>query len=199
MTGKDVRRQKPIPTRFDGFRFRSMLEARWAVFFNALDIKYLYEPQGFVTDGRPYLPDFCLLIGQMTWAEVKPAIGTDADGVKRWKSFVEARGEHGVLLTDMTNRPGPFLFLGPEVSHHCDPVTCEKPCSQSRYEDWANWSACPDGYHFEPAPSCRFWKCASCGLPDEGRMEEYFDDGGYRHPKIAAAYELARSYQFDRR
>jgi hypothetical protein len=185
MTDQDERRQKPIPTRFDGFRFRSMLEARWAVFFNALDIKYLYEPQGFVTDGRPYLPDFCLLIGEMTWAEVKPAIETDADGVKRWKSFVEARGEHGVLLTDMTNRPGPFLFLGPEPGQRTE-----------RYEDWANWSACPDGYHFEPVPSCRFWECDSCATEEYAAL---FDNDGYRHPKIAAAYELARSYQFDRR
>lgn len=46
-------------TIYDGYRFRSRLEARWAVFFNALGVKYEYEPEGFVLpSGKSYLPDF---------------------------------------------------------------------------------------------------------------------------------------------
>lgn len=49
---------KPIETVYNGYRFRSRLEARWAVFFDAAGIKYQYEPEGF-TDGKNfYLPDF---------------------------------------------------------------------------------------------------------------------------------------------
>ena len=52
---------KAIETRYNGYRFRSRLEARWAVFFDAADIEYEYEPEGFVLkDGTPYLPDFYL-------------------------------------------------------------------------------------------------------------------------------------------
>lgn len=52
---------KPIETRYDGYRFRSRLEARWAVFFNSAGIKYQYEPEGFLLpDGTRYLPDFYL-------------------------------------------------------------------------------------------------------------------------------------------
>lgn len=51
---------KPIETRYKGYRFRSRLEARWAVCFDAANIKWVYEPQGFVIDGKPYLPDFYL-------------------------------------------------------------------------------------------------------------------------------------------
>lgn len=52
---------KPIETIYNGYRFRSRLEARWAVFFDALGIKYEYEPEGFVlSDGTHYLPDFYL-------------------------------------------------------------------------------------------------------------------------------------------
>lgn len=47
-----------IPTRYKGYHFRSRLEARWAVFFDALGIKWEYEPQGYALDGVPYLPDF---------------------------------------------------------------------------------------------------------------------------------------------
>jgi hypothetical protein len=38
---------KPIETHYLGCRFRSRLEARWAVFFEALGIKWWYEPEGF--------------------------------------------------------------------------------------------------------------------------------------------------------
>jgi len=38
---------KAINTEYNGYRFRSRLEARWAVFFDALGIKYRYEVEGF--------------------------------------------------------------------------------------------------------------------------------------------------------
>lgn len=52
---------KPIETTYNGYRFRSRLEARWAVFFDTLGIRYEYEPEGFeMSNGIKYLPDFCL-------------------------------------------------------------------------------------------------------------------------------------------
>ena len=52
---------KPIETVYNGYRFRSRLEARWAVFFQVMKIAFLYEPQGFhLKDGTLYLPDFYL-------------------------------------------------------------------------------------------------------------------------------------------
>ena len=34
--------------------------ARWAVFFDALGVKYEYEPEGFQRNGVYYLPDFLI-------------------------------------------------------------------------------------------------------------------------------------------
>lgn len=53
---------KAIETEYAGHRFRSRLEARWAVFFDAAGIKWQYEPQGFedTETGFRYLPDFYL-------------------------------------------------------------------------------------------------------------------------------------------
>lgn len=51
---------KPIETYYNGYRFRSRLEARWAVFFDAMGIKYEYEPEGIMEGDTPYLPDFYL-------------------------------------------------------------------------------------------------------------------------------------------
>lgn len=38
---------KAIETEYKGYRFRSRLEARWAVFFDALGVEWVYEPEGF--------------------------------------------------------------------------------------------------------------------------------------------------------
>ena len=47
-----------IQTEFDGYQFRSKLEARWALFFRLLSLDYEYEPEGFETLSGRYLPDF---------------------------------------------------------------------------------------------------------------------------------------------
>lgn len=62
---------QPIQTEWRGYKFRSRLEARWAVFFAALGIPFEYEPEGFDIDGQRYLPDF-YLPNQLTWVEIKP-------------------------------------------------------------------------------------------------------------------------------
>jgi hypothetical protein len=51
---------KAIETLYAGRRFRSRLEARWAVLLDALDIRWSYEHQGYATEYGPYLPDFWL-------------------------------------------------------------------------------------------------------------------------------------------
>ena len=77
---------KSIETQYNGYRFRSRLEARWAVFFDAAGIKYEYEPEGFeLEDGTRYLPDFYL--PELGWyAEVKaPRDGIENDMQKMLK------------------------------------------------------------------------------------------------------------------
>lgn len=52
---------KPIETEYNGYRFRSRLEARWAVFFDNAGIEYEYETEGYeLQNGNRYLPDFYL-------------------------------------------------------------------------------------------------------------------------------------------
>ena len=46
--------KKPIETRYHGFRFRSRLEARWAMFFDEIGLKYEYEVEGFKMNGTCY-------------------------------------------------------------------------------------------------------------------------------------------------
>lgn len=52
---------KAIETRYKGYRFRSRLEARWAVFFDKMGWNWKYEHQGYEVgweDTIPWLPDF---------------------------------------------------------------------------------------------------------------------------------------------
>lgn len=75
---------RAIETRYNGYRFRSRLEARWAVFFDALGIQYQYEPEGYeLSDGTRYLPDFWLhsFHGGML-VEVKPDGGNFAKAIQ---------------------------------------------------------------------------------------------------------------------
>lgn len=68
---------RPIETMYGGHRFRSRLEARWAVFLDALGVGWQYERQGFDLPSGPYLPDFWI-----------PRIG----GTHRRGLFVEVKG-----------------------------------------------------------------------------------------------------------
>lgn len=61
---------KAIPTKYNGVQYRSRLEARWAMFFDYLDIEYYYEHEGYQLPSAWYLPDFFL--PKHGWFEIKP-------------------------------------------------------------------------------------------------------------------------------
>ena len=91
---------KAIETRYSGYRFRSRLEARWAVFFNELHLKWEYEPEGFSFNGQSYLPDFKINLaeedGITTYVEVKG--DTSKFDTKRYIEFLESCGDSYVML-----------------------------------------------------------------------------------------------------
>ena len=97
---------KAIETSYNGYKFRSRLEARWAVFFEAMDIEYQYEPEGFeIDDGEDkvfYLPDF-YLPKEHCYVEVK---GTD--------EALHNDGRKIALAVDFGNTPcsNGLLILG---------------------------------------------------------------------------------------
>lgn len=73
---------KAIETKYKGYRFRSRLEARWAVFFDALGVEWEYEKEGFeLGEAGRYLPDFWLPQFSL-WVEVKGADCTEAERAK---------------------------------------------------------------------------------------------------------------------
>jgi hypothetical protein len=87
---------KAIETAYKCYRFRSRLEARWAVFFDTLGIKWEYETEGFQFGSKRYLPDFWLPQVSM-WAEVK-ARPLDPTELEKCKLLVETTGYKCVFL-----------------------------------------------------------------------------------------------------
>ena len=86
---------KPIETHYAGCRFRSRIEARWAVFFDQVDIPWAYESQGFALPSGPYLPDFLLWPEYPTvsgWFEVKGALPTSREKALA-QELAEATGQ----------------------------------------------------------------------------------------------------------
>jgi len=86
---------KAIETVYNGYRFRSRLEARWAVFFDTLGIEYKYEPEGFdLGDGIWYLPDFWLSKREC-WVEIKGCVSNDEE---KQKAYLLANNGYNVFI-----------------------------------------------------------------------------------------------------
>ena len=99
---------KAIDTSYKGFLFRSRLEARWAVFFDALGLDWEYESEGFeLPDGTRYLPDFCVRTpqGNPIWYEIKPERVTSDMKHASFKSALYAAEEKSRL--GYTDEAGP--------------------------------------------------------------------------------------------
>ena len=130
---------KPIETVYNGYRFRSRLEARWAVFFDAGHIRYEYEPEGFaLQNGEKYLPDFYLPDFD-TYVEVKPDRPTALDEL--------TKAEHSIYW----GSPIKKVLILSEIPHGYNGGIWHFPCF---YWDgkadcvWTGWwffyEDCPD-------------------------------------------------------
>ncbi len=108
---------KAIETQYRGCKYRSRLEARWAVFFDEAEIRYEYEPEGFdlseiphidqyLEEGdRYYLPDFWLP-NLHVYAEIKPLL-VPVNEIAIMKAHLLSR-KHEVLI--VYGEPGPDSY-----------------------------------------------------------------------------------------
>jgi len=102
-------RTRAITTRYAGYAMRSRLEARWAVFFDHLGVKWEYEPEGFeLGNGLRYLPDFWLPDWKM-WVEVKPS-AIDAVTREKARRLVAQTGQPIYCTEGMPDRNGVIFY-----------------------------------------------------------------------------------------
>ena len=133
---------KAIQTFYRGYRFRSRLEARWAVFFDELSWSWEYEKEGFVLeDGTHYLPDF-YISSLNAWVEVKPDEITDID---RRKCLLFSKGlGNDIPVVIVNGLPSPRQY-------ECFCNGKEAPdCTFSSYIRMKGWTSPYFGGDWEP-------------------------------------------------
>jgi hypothetical protein len=84
---------KAIETEFEGYKFRSRIEARWALFFSTARVAYEYEKEGYdLEDLGWYLPDFWLPADQ-AWVEIKgpPPTSMEINKLARLANYTQCR------------------------------------------------------------------------------------------------------------
>lgn len=181
---------KAIETHYNGYRFRSRLEARWAVFFDSLGVKYEYEKEGYDLDEAGwYLPDFWLSnvrfrFGDVGfWFEVKGSEPTSEELDKC--SF----------LTRATQQPV-ALVVGPPTE--CFSVNIQHFVFGTPDPNIPN----DDGIWWDIGVA--FAVCDKCGRLTLQFVESNYEDcdscdGAYDwdHPRIAVAANAARSARFE--
>lgn len=171
-----------IETRYSGYRFRSRLEARWAVFFDCLGLPWEYEPEGFVLpNGKWYLPDFRVRYpGQGrrfegtdgphdVWFEVKPSI--DSISPDEWAKVEAFDSEHSLTILDGV--PAERLYL-----------TAREAKAHGRTGEF------DDGLALWSSKGRLWW--------DDWRNFYVYDGTGARDDVVQAVI-AARSARFDRR
>lgn len=107
----------PIETTWRGYKFRSRLEARWAVFFDSLGLKWEYEPEGFeLGDGLRYLPDFRVRYpGRGDWEVHHQWFEVKGDPTslsqQEWEKLVRFEKAHGLTILDGTPEARMYLTV----------------------------------------------------------------------------------------
>lgn len=101
-----------IQTRYKGYHFRSRLEARWAVFFDAAGIEWEYEHEGYDLGDSWYLPDFMMLHnpGRGPIVEIKPVAPTSEELQKLSDACALARDGCGAYGAFIWGAPGKEMW-----------------------------------------------------------------------------------------
>ena len=180
---------KALETLYNGRRFRSRLEARWAVFYDALGIPYAYEPEGFDLDEAGwYLPDFYLPTLDV-WIEIKGAKPTDPE-IDRAFALAKHSNKDVYIFWGYIEIPNPDRDW--DYSEIPQGLALYSPNTDGWQgtNPWCWWCQCPKCRSI----GIRFWGYAdrlgcNCGIPHD----TYVDT-----PDLRRAYDLATSARFER-
>lgn len=210
-----------LPTWYRGVEFRSRLEARWAVFFDTLGLRWEYEKEGYDLNGLWYLPDFWIPKLDC-WIEIKGGSPTKLEnekagrlcGLTRKRVFI-FQGQH-TLPPENPPSSDVFYFCGAETDDHdtcygwdCDYWFCEcHMCHEIgiQYEGRTDRLQCKECYEcwkFRTQPDTRHLDSydvhqASCTRQDGCYRFGGNGDKGYNEwsDRLVQAYTSARSERF---
>jgi hypothetical protein len=203
----DVATPKPIETVYRGYRFRSRLEARWAVFFDALGVRWEYEKEGYdLSPAGWYLPDFWLP-DQECWIEIKPESPSLEE---EKKAHALANGTQHTVYVFWGQIPVPFdianldaetdsafAYFPNTPGHDCEAREIGCSACLGGWDNFHKWCECTEcgmlGIEFDGRSDrldCKRLK--QCGRSEHG-------DKGYTvgTPRLTRAYLAARQARFE--
>lgn len=177
---------KAIETHYGGYRFRSRLEARWAVFFDALKLPWEYEKEGYCLGNCGlYLPDFWLpTVGLRAhrdtgiWCEIKAVEPTQTESDRCEKLALLTHGSV-ILCVGLPQRlEGAYQFDFHEgVEGYC------------WWDNYMLFCKCLNpacGYVKVEFLECNYEYCPKCQ-----------EKASFEHPAISQAMEAATSARFE--
>lgn len=180
---------KAIETEYQGYRMRSRLEARWAIFFDAIGVKWQYESEGWdLSDGefppgytgsKYYLPDFYLPLYDY-FVEIKPVRLNFNEIVKacmvaRSKRLIAIQGTPGIDSYFVTRYAHDGEYGEPNVDYV---FTIGRKCDRL----WLS----SDIWGVESSLNCTSCREPKCGEKMSGT-----------HSGLDDAYRQARSARFE--
>ena len=205
---------KSINTEYDNHFFRSRLEARWAHFFNALDIQYEYEIETYdLGSSGYYLPDFWLP-EHKCWVEIKGIQPNDVEK-KKMKALTEVSFSYGFIFSGQIEVPSVRDYCNPEANSVWDAIIFDEnhqTHTQARlFDDFSkirkhknktNEAACIYASGKELTERAHWFTCVSCGKPaiyiDGYECDCGKDSIDYGNViKLVDAYKKARSARFE--
>lgn len=158
---------KAIDTNYKGYKFRSRLEARWAIYFDSVGLKWEYEKEGFeFEDGIKYLPDFWLPEVEM-WAEVKHNDYFD------WEDEEKKKVEY---LVKSTKNPCILLCGVPELKPYDCLVIPDNPNEPLLVNGLDIYDLMISNYHNYPHDEKRFYSCVGEYDGTEDSLINTFED-----------------------
>lgn len=192
-----------IETEYRGCRFRSRIEARWAVFFDALGIEWEYEREGYElgASGR-YLPDFWLPEHRY-WIEIKGSyppieerrkLSTFARGMPDAEVFLFVGSDFRVPFLDHARG---FRMEGAWGRHF--PVDDRDSCVEGQSgQMWAQCTEClADRRDTFGIVYSRYLRQHARNRHDWGASEPYCGNGAQNTRQLVKAYQEARQARFE--
>jgi hypothetical protein len=145
---------KAIETSYNNYKFRSRLEARWAVYFDVLNLEYVYEPEGYQEGNIRYLPDFWLPMLEC-FAEVKPRPFTESEFDKTlilpkpcilldtpypkvYMGYLLSTSPFRVVLGMSALKKRLWVLLGEDIKNYALDMTPEIKAKSARFEHGEN-------------------------------------------------------------
>lgn len=167
---------QPIETTYNGVTFRSRLEARWAMTFDILGVRWFYEHEGYQTSTGFYVPDFWLPDTYLRHKykkgvlfEVKPA-GYGYTH-KKLEEVAHSLKVGGILANGFEWEFDPYGYLGKWIeTYEVEPggddsmvlYKCKCGCSTFEYQGSGNY------------------ECSLCDSPDYQLTKE-LSEKAYNH------------------